>query len=148
MEVRVGGRRRVQKRDFNKLYKNIRAAFYWSLESRYSLAEYLRNNGWRAFTCLSEADTAIAFECQPNDIVVSGDSDMVTYDTVQTVWRPLSRGRLLVYKLAEVLGHLGVSRAKLTALGIVSKNDYTSNLARLGVITNHKIVRSLEETET
>lgn len=53
------------------------------------MAEYLRNNGWRAFICLSEADTAIAFECQPNDIVISGDSDMLIYDTVVTIWRPL-----------------------------------------------------------
>jgi hypothetical protein len=147
MEVRVGGRRRVRKRDFNNLFKNIRDAFYWSHESRNSLAEYLRNNGWRAFICLSEADTAIAFECQPNDIVVSGDSDMLIYDTVETVWRPLSNGRFLVYKLEEVLSHLELSRAKLTTLGIVSKNDYTSNLAQLGVITNHKIVKSLEKTE-
>jgi len=147
MEVRVGGQRRVRKRDFNKLFKNIRDAFYWSQESRNSLAEYLRNNGWRAFICLSEADTAIAFECQPNDIVISGDSDMLIYDTVVTIWRPLSRGRYLVYELAEVLSHLEISRSKLTTLGIVSKNDYSSNLKRLGVITNHKIVKSLEETE-
>ncbi|KAF9119345.1 hypothetical protein BG015_006370 [Linnemannia schmuckeri] len=117
-------------------------------ESRTSLAAYLINNGWNVIECPSEADIAIASDCQPSDIVVSGDSDMLIYDTVKTIWRPLSRGRFLVYKLAEVLGHLEISRAKLTALGIVSKNDYTSNLARLGVITNHKIVKSLEETET
>lgn len=72
---------------------------------------------------------------------------MLIYDTVVTIWRPLSRGRYLVYELAEVLSHLSLSRSKLTTLGIVSKNDYSSNLERLGVITNHKIVKSLEETE-
>ncbi|KAG0272323.1 hypothetical protein BGZ96_005382, partial [Linnemannia gamsii] len=72
---------------------------------------------------------------------------MLIYDTVVTIWRPLSRGRYLVYELAEVLSHLELSRSKLTTLGIVSKNDYSSNLKRLGVITNHKIVKSLEETE-
>ncbi|KAK3822387.1 MAG: hypothetical protein J3R72DRAFT_501860 [Linnemannia gamsii] len=106
MEARVGGRRRLRKSDFNKLFKNSRAAFYWSQD------------------------------------------DMLIYDTVETVWRPLSRGRFLVYKIAEVLGHLEISRAKLTTLGIVSKNDYTSNLARLGVITSHEIVKSLDEAET
>ncbi|KAF8924149.1 hypothetical protein BGZ47_004183 [Haplosporangium gracile] len=128
MEVRVGGRRRVRKPDFNKLFNNIRAAFYWSQESRISLVAYLINNGWNVIERPSEVDIAIASDCQPNDIVVSGDSDMLIYDTV--------------------LDHLEISRAKLTALGVVSKNDYTSNLTRLGVITNHKIVKSLEETET
>lgn len=41
MEERLEGRRRLQKRDFSKLRKLTRAAFYWSLESRKSLAEFL-----------------------------------------------------------------------------------------------------------
>lgn len=148
MEARVSSQRKVRKRDFNKLFKNIRAAFYWSQESRSSLAHHLTNNGWNAVVCPSEADIAIAADCQPKDIVISGDSDMLIYDTVETVWRPLSRGRFLVYELAEVMVHLSISRAQLTTLGIVSKNDYSSNLTRLGISTNYKIVKSLEKTET
>ncbi|KAF9079164.1 hypothetical protein BGX23_004873, partial [Mortierella sp. AD031] len=124
------------------------AEFYWSQESRSSLAHYLTNNGWNVVVCPSEADIAIAADCQPKDIVVSGDSDMLIYDTVETVWRPLSRGRFLVYELAAVMDHLSISRAKLTTLGIVSKNDYSSNLTRLGISTNYKIVKSLDKTET
>ncbi|KAG0245514.1 hypothetical protein BG011_002768, partial [Mortierella polycephala] len=148
MEARVGSQRKVRKRDFNKLFKNIRAAFYWSQESRNSLAHHLTNNGWNVVVCPSEADIAIADDCQPKDIVVSGDSDMLIYDTVETVWRPLSRGRFLVYELAAVMDHLSISRAQLTTLGIVSKNDYSSNLTRLGISANYKIVKSLEKTET
>lgn len=148
MEARVGSHQTVRKRDFNKLFKNTRAVFYWSQESRSSLAHHLSSNGWNVVVCPSEADIAIAADCQPKDIVVSGDSDMLIYDTVETVWRPLSRGRFLVYELAAVMDHLSISRAKLTTLGIVSKNDYSSNLTRLGISTNYKIVKSLEKNET
>lgn len=147
MEERVGGRRRLRKRDFSKLHKLANAAFYWSLESRKCLAEYLASKGWNVTECHSEADTAIAIDCQPNDIVLSGDSDMLVYNSVEIIWRPLARGQFLVYKCADVLRSLDISRAQLTALGVVSKNDYTSNLTRLGVATNFKIVKSLGKIE-
>ncbi|KAG0197548.1 hypothetical protein BGX33_000520, partial [Mortierella sp. NVP41] len=72
---------------------------------------------------------------------------MLVYDTVETIWRPLARGQFLVYKRADVLRFLDISRAQLTALGVVSRNDYASNLTRLGVATNFKIVKSLGKTE-
>lgn len=72
---------------------------------------------------------------------------MLIYNTIQTVWRPLSRGRFLTYSLAEVLGQLGISRVQLTLLGVVSKNDYTSNLTRLGIASNYEIIKSLEKSE-
>ncbi|KAF9083795.1 hypothetical protein BGX29_002902 [Mortierella sp. GBA35] len=147
VESRVEGGRRVRKSDIKKLSKNVRAAFYWSLDSRKSLALYLISKGWNVVECPSEADTAIATDCQPDDIVVSGDSDMLIYDTVNTVWRPMARCQFLEYRLTEILDHLGISRAQLTTLGIVSKNDYTSNITQLGISTNHKIVKSLEKTE-
>ncbi|KAF9397496.1 hypothetical protein BGZ94_006279, partial [Podila epigama] len=148
METRVNKQQKVRKRDFIKLFKNIRAAFYWSQEFRSSLAHYLTTKGSNVVVCPSEADIAIATDCQPNDIVISGDSDMLIYDTVKTVWRPLSRGRLLVYELAAVMDHLSISRAQLTTLGIVSKNDYSSNLTRLRISTNYDTVKSLEKNET
>ncbi|KAF8925213.1 hypothetical protein BGZ47_003424, partial [Haplosporangium gracile] len=147
LETRVAGRQRVKKREFIQPYKNIRAAFYWPLMSRRSLALHLTNNGWNVLECPSEADVAIARVCQSDDIVVSGDSDMLIYNTIQTIWRPLSKGRFLVYMLAEVLKQLELSRAQLTTLGIVSKNDYTSNLTQLGISSNYEIIKSLDKTE-
>ncbi|KAF9125980.1 hypothetical protein BGW39_007002 [Mortierella sp. 14UC] len=60
---------------------------------------------------------------------------------------PQSRSALPAYKVADVYRSLDLSRAQLTLLGIVSKNDYTSNLTRLGVATNYKIAKSLGENE-
>ncbi|KAF9323508.1 hypothetical protein BGZ91_003538 [Linnemannia elongata] len=53
----------------------------------------------------------------------------------------------MAYNVANMLNFLGISRAQLTVLGIVSKNDYTTNLARLGVTTNFKIHKSLKDAE-
>lgn len=145
METRIGGRRRVKKHNFTKLNKLLRASFYLSQDARVSLAGYLRERGWTVVECRSEADITIAIECQPQDIVVSRDSDMLIYAAVHTIWRPISRGKYLVYHLPEVLSHLGVSRLALTVLGIICKNDYTSNLPQLGLTTNVKILKSLEE---
>lgn len=142
----VKERRRVRKRQFVKLNKHIRAAFYWSLDSRKAFAQYMQSVGWSIVECSSEADIAIAHACQPDDIVVSIDSDMLAYDTIRTIWRPISRGKFLIYDLASVLQCLGFSRVHLTALCVVSKNDYNCNLARMGVLTNYRIIKSLKES--
>ncbi|KAF9081596.1 hypothetical protein BGX29_004390 [Mortierella sp. GBA35] len=147
MEERFNTGRRLRKRHFDQLYKHINAAFYWPLESRVALAQYLRANGWNVVVCESEADVAIAEDCEPGDIVISGDSDMVVYSSVGTIWRPISGGKFLVCEIADVLKHMELSRAQLTTLGVVSKNDYTSNLPRMGVATNYKIIKSLEESD-
>ncbi|KAF9911859.1 hypothetical protein BX616_010464 [Lobosporangium transversale] len=75
------------------------------------------------------------------DVVVSRDSDMFAYRNISTLWCPISRGRILVYKLADVLAVLYITRLQLTVPCIVSKNDYTCNISRLGNITNYKIVK-------
>ncbi|KAI1292410.1 hypothetical protein EDD11_008779, partial [Mortierella claussenii] len=71
---------------------------------------------------------------------------MLAYNTIKTIWRPLSKRRhFLLYDVEEVLKCLGISRAHLTVLCIVSKNDYNNNLSLMGVITNYKVVKSLKE---
>ncbi|KAF9079548.1 hypothetical protein BGX23_003773, partial [Mortierella sp. AD031] len=107
---------KFRKEHFRKLTKHINAAFYLSLDSRKALARYLRDKGWKVVECPSEADIAIASDCQPGDVVVSSDSDMLLYASVETRWRPLTRGRFLVYELSKVLKHLEMSRAQLTVL--------------------------------
>ncbi|KAF9081222.1 hypothetical protein BGX23_001119, partial [Mortierella sp. AD031] len=147
MERIFKGGGKFRKEHFRKLTKHINAAFYLSLDSRKALARYLRDKGWKVVECPSEADIAIASDCQPGDVVVSSDSDMLLYASVETLWRPLTRGRFLVYELSKVLKHLEMSRAQLTVLGIVCKNDYIANLTRMDVSTNYKIVKSLDNAD-
>ncbi|KAG0299834.1 hypothetical protein BGZ97_003517, partial [Linnemannia gamsii] len=140
---RSGGR--LRKPHFRKLTKHLNASFIWSMDSRRALAQFLRGLGWSIVECVSEADIAIASDCGAHDVVVTGNSDSLIYSSIKTIWRPLGRGRYLVYDMPMLLKHLEISRTALTVLGIVCRNDYSSNLSRLGVSTNFKIILSLEK---
>ncbi|KAI7818128.1 hypothetical protein BC939DRAFT_299282 [Gamsiella multidivaricata] len=112
-------------------------------EDRQDLQQFLVSKGWRMKVSPFEADADIANWCRTGDIVVSEDSDMLIYLTVETVWRPISWGRFLVYDLFEVGKYLEIGRSGLTALGIVSNNDYSKNIFGLGAISNLAVIRDI-----
>ncbi|KAK5823077.1 hypothetical protein F5H01DRAFT_129602 [Linnemannia elongata] len=143
---RSGGR--LRKPHFRKLAKHLNASFVWLMDSRRALAQFLQGLGWSVVECVSEADIAIASDCGAHDVVITGDSDSLVYSSIETIWRPLGRGRYLVYDMPTVLRHLEISRTALTVLGVVCRNDYSSNISRLGVSTNFKIILSLEKDVT
>ncbi|KAF9898892.1 hypothetical protein EC991_010114, partial [Linnemannia zychae] len=143
---RDGGR--LRKTHFKKLLKHLNASFVWSMGSRKGLAQFLKELGWSVVECVSEADIAIATDCTAHDVVVTGDSDSLVYSSIETVWKPSGQGRYLVYEIPTLLKHLEISRTALTVLGVVCCNDYSSNLTRLGVSTNFKIIMFLEKDVT
>ncbi|KAF9945327.1 hypothetical protein BGZ72_001470 [Mortierella alpina] len=96
--------------------------------------------------CLTNADVAIARDCRPGDIVISADSDMLAYSTISILWRPVSRGLILVYNISDLCQVLGLSRIQLTALAVVSNNDYGKNIHSLGPATNYSLIKSVEKT--
>ncbi|KAG0346855.1 hypothetical protein BGZ54_005081, partial [Gamsiella multidivaricata] len=112
-------------------------------EDRQELQQFLVSKGWRVKVSPFEADVDIANWCRTGDIVVSGDSDMLIYPTVETVWRPISRGRFLVYDLFEVGKYLEIGHSGLTVLGIVSNNDYSKDIFGLGAISNLAVIRDI-----
>ncbi|KAG0020648.1 hypothetical protein BGZ81_009264, partial [Podila clonocystis] len=142
---RQGGR--LRKPHFRKLLKHIDGSFYWSLDSRRSLAQFLQAQGWNIVECPSEADIMIAKDCTAKDVVISGDSDSLIYASIKTIWRPLARGRYLAYDVQMLLKQLEMSRAGLTVLGIVSRNDYSTNLTRMGVSTNYSIIQPFGDAD-
>ncbi|KAG0281401.1 hypothetical protein BGZ95_004121, partial [Linnemannia exigua] len=78
---------------------------------------------------------------QKGDSVVSVDLDLAVHSHISLVWRPISQDRFLGYRLDEVLAAPGgISRKYLTALGIVSNNDYYKNIHVLGCETNFGII--------
>ncbi|KAG0196239.1 hypothetical protein BGX31_005523, partial [Mortierella sp. GBA43] len=143
LEDRVQSGARLRKRHFADVRKNLKQGFHWSLESRRLFAEYMRGQGWNMVECPFEADPVIATDCRQGDIVVTRDSDALVYKNIETIWRPTSKGQMLVYDLPAVLSSLNLTRDQLTVLGIVSKNDYESNIISLGPATNFKIVKNL-----
>ncbi|KAF9370988.1 hypothetical protein CPC16_003361, partial [Podila verticillata] len=144
METIVQEGRRLRKQHFWKLRKSIDASFYLLPNLRTALAQYLRDKGWRVIECPSEADIAIAIDCTTSDIVITGDSDSLIHSSVHTIWKPLARGGYLVYDVPRLLQQLELSRTGLTVLGIVCRNDYTSNMKQMGLVTNYELIQSLE----
>ncbi|KAF9117668.1 hypothetical protein BGX30_005254 [Mortierella sp. GBA39] len=143
LETRIQSNQRIRKRYFTDVRTNLSSSFYWSLSCRRELVDFLRSAGWDARLCPTEADMEIAKDFEEGDVVISGDSDMLAYATITTLWRPISKGLFLEYKTADLLLALAVSRAQLTALAVVSKNDYGKNIYSLGPATNYSIVKSI-----
>jgi hypothetical protein len=78
------------------------------------------------------------------DVVVSQDSDMIGHFTVATLWRPISRGPLLVYNMSDICTLLEITREQLTALAVVSSNDYNRNISSFGPETNYSAIKKIK----
>ncbi|KAG9065426.1 hypothetical protein KI688_002751 [Linnemannia hyalina] len=142
-EERLNSNLRVRKRHFTDVKAGLKSSFHWSLRSRQEFANYMRHRGWTVIVCRTEADLAIAMDAQGIDVIISKDSDMTAYQSVTTLWRPVSNNLILVYKIPDVLATLGISRTQLTALAVVSRNDYHKNIYSLGPATNFSIIKSI-----
>ena len=92
----------------------------------------------------TEADLAIAIDANPGDIIISCSSDMLAYESIVTLWRRVSKGMILVYSIPDLLSALGITCAQLTALAVVSRNDYNKNIWSLGPATNFSTIKSVD----
>jgi hypothetical protein len=134
------------KQMFRNIDKSLREGFKWSLADREGFVEFLQGRQLDSRLCQTEADIAIAADCQTQDIVLSQDSDFFAYDSVTTIWRPvgkLDEAKVLEYGRAAVLAQVGLSTTKLTALACVSCNDYNTNIPSMGIATNYSIIKDL-----
>ncbi|KAG0348287.1 hypothetical protein BGZ54_004674, partial [Gamsiella multidivaricata] len=142
LKVRVKEKLRVRKQLFFRLKKNLAKGFYWTFEARQAFAAYLQQRGWSVEVCPTEADLKIAQDCLPGDVVLSRDSDMLLYQHISIIWRPISRGRILAYNVPDVLTTLGINRTQLIVLGVVSSNDYNANVPSLGCMVQEYLSNS------
>ncbi|KAG0098493.1 hypothetical protein BGZ93_011315 [Podila epicladia] len=112
--------------------------------------DYMANNDYEIILCATEADIKIAADCKEVDVVITGDSDLLYYKIVPAVLRPIGRGksrRYWLYDKAAVLDTLDLTAMQLTALAVISGNDYNRNVPYLGIETNRKIIRGLAAVE-
>ncbi|KAF8904552.1 hypothetical protein BGZ58_006494, partial [Dissophora ornata] len=136
------------KQMFKNVEKGLRGGFKWSLQDRKDFVEFLQRQRLDARLCRTEADVAIAADCQLQDIVLSHDSDFFAYDTVKTIWRPVGKWdqiKVLEYIRDAVLAQTELSTTKLTALACVSSNDQNKNISSLGIATNYRIIKGLPD---
>ena len=121
----------------------LQRAWYLSVSGREALSEYLKDQGWHSRVADFEADVELPQMCQPMDVVVTKDSDLAAYLSVNTIARPARQG-FLIYDIDKACSVLGLpSRIQLQALAIVSGNDYGRNIYGLGLATNAAIIKAL-----
>ncbi|KAF9938835.1 hypothetical protein BGZ67_010310 [Mortierella alpina] len=127
------------------------------LELKTQLAAMERRAGANKRTCQTamnkiEALLKQVFTLRPRQpadgnerIVVTGDSDLLGYRSVERVLRVVPRtGIFAWYDKADVLAKLELpSSSHLTVLAAISKNDYGPNIKTLGIITNCKIIKKI-----
>ncbi|KAK3826117.1 MAG: hypothetical protein J3Q66DRAFT_365799 [Benniella sp.] len=84
----------------------------WEASQKQGLIQFLRSRDWTVVECPTEADVEIGKACGPNDVVVSGDSDLLMYDHINILWRPWRCGQFLQYTIPDILKALDLSRVK------------------------------------
>ncbi|KAG0219994.1 hypothetical protein BGX33_010569 [Mortierella sp. NVP41] len=134
LEDRIDNNLKVRKSHFTNVRSSLASSFYWSFDDRQSFVTHMAQSGYMIRFCEAEADVAIAADCEPNDVVISGGSDMLAYASITMLWRPVSKSLFLVYDLPNLLRDIGLSRAQFTTLAIVSSNDYNRNIFQLRTI--------------
>ncbi|KAG0062154.1 hypothetical protein BGZ92_006266, partial [Podila epicladia] len=150
LEDRLQTNKRIRKHHIKNAAKEIRSAFSWTMEDRQAFVDYMANKGFQIILCATEADIKIAADCEKEDVVVSGDSDLLIYKSVSMVCRPMGRHKsqwYWLYDKAAVLDALDVTSTQLVALAVISGNDYTGNIPTLGIETNRKLIKKLEDKD-
>jgi hypothetical protein len=87
-------------------------------------SQHMASKGCIIWDKWRQTDVTIVIDAHPGDVIISVDSEMLTYTTVQTLWRLVSNSPVLSYCVPDLLQTLGVSRFRLAALATVSHNNY------------------------
>lgn len=95
--------------------------------------------GWNTVIAPGRAVIAIARVANGETTVVSNNSDVIFYSGVASVIT-LSHGKFECYNISDILASLKISSAALTALAIVSGNDFDKNATGYEISANHKWV--------
>ena len=126
------------------IHRLCRRAFSLTPNMKTALAEAALASGWTVIECIGEADVHIGgLTLTDEDVVVSGDSDMLFYDSVQHVLRPMAKMVYHHYSKTDITTLLNLTSVQWTSVGIVSGNDYDPNIWGYGIARNCQIIRSI-----
>jgi len=152
IETKAPAGRTVSKAKRGRCYRLLWQSYHLTYAQRQALSTALRGLGWTVVLAEAEADLAIeqysalvAVASTLNTAVISADSDFFIHPKIRAVYRPTSNQEFLFYDIAQCWNQLKLSRAKLTALGIVCHNDYSTNIHGFAVATNLSIIQGLDE---
>ncbi|KAK3810228.1 MAG: hypothetical protein J3Q66DRAFT_415654 [Benniella sp.] len=155
IEDRARDGKKISRAKWEAVEKKTRRVYRLSTHDKEELLEGL-GLVFSVCKCRSEADLCIsrAEDTVPQGypshvvrrIVVSNDSDMMSFGNISLILRELPHSRQLgLYTMGNVLTAFGFTTPlQLVALGCVSKNDFGKNVPGVSVKTNMKIIKGLE----
>ncbi|KAF9992542.1 hypothetical protein BGZ79_002964 [Entomortierella chlamydospora] len=153
IESKVDGGETVTSATHKRCSRYLLQSFSLTTADRRSLANGLKSLGWVAVMAKGEAGLAIRARCEElkqqniRFAVVTSDSGLLAHEAVPMVYRPIRRG-FLQYDVDQCAVDLGVSRRQLTALAIVSRNDYSRGTFCLDISINIEIIKGLATPST
>ncbi|KAI3655728.1 hypothetical protein MP638_005034 [Amoeboaphelidium occidentale] len=121
----------TSRKAFNKL---CRGAFSWTEKDKQNIAFSLCNAGYNVVTAVGESDVYLAKETR--ECCISSDSDILFHGKSKIWLVPVIRGNVLWVKLVSldsVLATMKINLKELTALGVISGNDYSPNIKGFGI---------------
>jgi hypothetical protein len=158
----------ILEKDVNALEKNSRNGKWTSKKIMRNIAKSLKEihiiteedkgklemglrSCYEVCRCATEADACIGcHEELHKRVVISSDSDLLAYQGVSTLIRPLphQRRKFGVYKTEDVISALELpSQSHLTLFASISDNDYSKNLKNLGPARNLLLVRDIQQDD-
>jgi hypothetical protein len=135
---------RISASQIKEITRLSRRAFHLTSEMKRIFLETASKLGCNVKSCRGEADVHIgSLSLKENEVVVSGDSDLLFYTNVHDILRPLGNGNFLPYNKSDLLRLLQVTAVQWASIGIVSGNDYDKNIKGFGISTNHKLISEI-----
>ncbi|KAF9973424.1 hypothetical protein BGZ75_001191, partial [Mortierella antarctica] len=133
--------------------RSLAKLFVLTADDKAHLRDGLVAGGVQVCLCETEADVCIARGpdlvsvddwCHQR-VAVSVDSDLLVYDTISAVLRPMPRqSGYGLYLKPDILHALDLPTSQhLMLYGIVSENDYGRNVERLGLARNADIIKGM-----
>ena len=137
------------------IIKLLQKACMLTTDHKIALKAALENLGYSTKVCHSEADPALARRCLElksskdarKTAVVTIDSDLLAYTTIDFVLRPNIKGSgFLLYGKNEVCRAMGLRYTPLLALfAVCHRNDYTRNIKGIGKVHSLEIIIEIQD---
>ncbi|KAI7895576.1 uncharacterized protein EV154DRAFT_548235 [Mucor mucedo] len=115
----------------------LKKTFTITNEVKQAFLQVSTEQGWNTIIAPGRAVVAIARVANGKTVVVSNNSDLLFYSGVASVIT-MYHGKFKCHNILDILASLKISSAALTALAIISGNDYDNHVTGYEINRNYK----------
>ncbi|CAO3656950.1 unnamed protein product [Mucor fragilis] len=118
----------------DKLVKMVGELFVFTQDMKDALLTTAKRLGWNAIRADDEAEVMIG---KAGGTVLSLDSDMLFYPSVNAVIKQVDKGQFRVFDKPSILAKLQLTSSAFAALGVLAANDYGPGLLAKGSLVSN-----------